>query len=154
LVPDPNSFLVSIGWPEDRGERHAVSHYLLTGCCVGAELFPVVPLRSPIHCHSGAAFRLSLVALRETVVLLLLSCAMRSDAKLTATSRSPIPRKPPTPITTATTFPSLLRTSSLIFPTDSLASFTTVVPISLLAPISLPRSVSHSCSAPDVHLLP
>src|SRR5262249_7169865 len=123
-----------------------------TGCGVGAELFPVAPFRSRIHRHSGAPFRLSLVALRETVVLLSLPCAMRSDSKLTATSCSPIPRKPPTPITTAATFPSLARIISLILPIDSFASFTTVEPISLLARISLPCWVYHCGCAPDVGL--
>jgi hypothetical protein len=48
----------------------------------------------------------------------------------TATFFSPIPRKPPTPMTTATDWPLRSISTSLTSPIDSLLALTTVVPIS------------------------
>src|SRR5581483_9908527 len=105
-------------------------------CCVPAP--PALVLL--VHFHSGARFRVSLVASSVTVVapvsvMAPASYLMSSDLYSTATSRCPMPRKPPTPITTAATLPSLSRMSSLISPMVSLAVFFTLSPISVLARI-------------------
>src|SRR5262245_58733945 len=122
----------------DAGEpQHAASN-LLTGYCVGAELFAVVPLRSPIRRHSGAAFRLSLVALRETVVLLSLRLC---DAQRHEVDRDLVLtdlEKPANANHHGGDLSILAGITSLILPIDWLALFSAVVPISLLARISLP----------------
>src|SRR5262245_33631405 len=68
---------------------------------------------------------------------------LMTELKSTATSPSPMPRKPPTPTTTAATLPSVVRIASLTSPSFSLAVFTTVAPINSLALISSPWAVYH-----------
>src|SRR5262245_16520529 len=53
--------------------------------------------------HAGASLRLSLVVFAVRIRLLLWSRFIWIELKLTATSRSPMPRKPPTPRMTAAT---------------------------------------------------
>jgi hypothetical protein len=96
-----------------------------------------------VHVQAGAALKPSFVAFTLIVALSFESLTTRIESKLTATSRSPIPRKPPTPTITAATLPVLSMTTSLMSPIVSPAAFLTLMPIILLARCSPDWRVYH-----------
>src|SRR5262245_17487235 len=72
-----SQFIVVLPWwrsplvVESRSER--TRHYLLTGCCVGAELLPVVPLRSPARQRPSATTPSLLRVLSSCILLVEIS---------------------------------------------------------------------------------
>src|SRR5262245_31981191 len=78
------------------------------------------------YLNSGIALSSSLVAPGRVI---LLSAEIFSESYGAATSRSPIPRKPPTEMTAYCFVPLLSRTMSSILPTVSLPSLTTELPM-------------------------